>query len=421
MVSLSINAQTVEVPEGTYLLGAIEKLGINIPTLCHHKALTPYGACRLCVVEVQSPGRAPGVQASCSYPALDGLVVTTDSVRVKRARKITAELLLARCPDSEVIQRMAAEQGVTEVRIAKKHEDCILCGLCVRMCEERMGRSAIGFTGRGPRKKLEPPFGVHNDACWTCGACDFICPVGKKVRTLTSAGTLRPIPDSYNMGLNARPAISLLYPQAVPNKPYIDEQYCLHFQQDACGICNEVCGQKAIDYDQEARTVDLNVGAVVLSPGYDLFDPAGKPELGYGRYPNVITALQFERILSPSGPFAGHVQRPSDASRPRRIAFIQCVGSRDHEHDYCSSVCCMYATKEAIIAREHSGGDLAVRYLLHGCPGVQQGVRDLLRVGQAAGDPVHPVPRARDRGGWRVPEPADPVPDGGRPESLGRI
>ncbi|MEK6696459.1 MAG: 2Fe-2S iron-sulfur cluster-binding protein [Candidatus Deferrimicrobiota bacterium] len=110
MIRLSVNNQALEVEEGTRLLAAVQKVGINVPTLCHHKALTPYGACRLCVVEVHAPDRAPVLQAACSYPALDGIGVLTDTDRVRRARKITAELLLARCPDSEVIRSIAAEQ-----------------------------------------------------------------------------------------------------------------------------------------------------------------------------------------------------------------------------------------------------------------------------------------------------------------------
>jgi len=358
MISLTINNQTAEVVEGTTLLSAIQRLGMRVPTLCHHKALTPYGACRLCVVEIHSEGRAPTVQASCSYPALQGINVFTDTERVKRARKIVAELLLARCPDSEVIQRVAAEQGVHETRIAKKHDDCIYCGLCVRMCEERMGRSAIGFTGRGPRKQLEPPFRKYNRVCWACGACDFICPVGKNIRTLSSDTIPVTIPDAFNLDLNSRSAISTYYPQAVPNIPVIDKNFCVHMNYDECGICEQVCQAKAIKYDQLDKDIELDVGAVVLAPGYEIYTPTPAESLGYGRYPNVVSALQFERILAPTGPSGGHVERPSDQAKPKRIAFIQCVGSRDHERDYCSAVCCMYATKEAIIAKEHAGAEL---------------------------------------------------------------
>jgi len=125
-----------------------------------------------------------------------------------------------------------------------------------------------------------------------------------------------------------------------------------------CHLCETACQAHAIDYTQREQKLDLNVGAVVLAPGYEIFDARLKKDLGYGRFPNVLTALEFERILSASGPYSGHVVRPFDRQQPKRIAFLQCVGSRDSENDYCSSVCCMYATKEAIIAKEHLGEGL---------------------------------------------------------------
>ncbi|HLF26912.1 MAG TPA: FAD-dependent oxidoreductase [Anaerolineae bacterium] len=126
-----------------------------------------------------------------------------------------------------------------------------------------------------------------------------------------------------------------------------------------CGICSEclscvfACGVNAIDHDAVAHDETLRVGAVVLAPGYQAYHAELSEEYGFGRYPNVVTALQFERLLSASGPTSGHVRRPSDQQEPRRIAFLQCIGSRDQQHDYCSAVCCMYATKEAVIAKEH--------------------------------------------------------------------
>jgi len=122
-----------------------------------------------------------------------------------------------------------------------------------------------------------------------------------------------------------------------------------------CHLCETACEAHAIDYLQKDQKIELKVGAVVLAPGYELFDARLKKDLGYGRFPNVVTSIEFERIMCASGPFSGHVVRPFDHKEPRRIAFIQCVGSRDSDHDYCSSVCCMYATKEAIIAKEHLG------------------------------------------------------------------
>ncbi len=144
-----------------------------------------------------------------------------------------------------------------------------------------------------------------------------------------------------------------------PEEAIAEAKRCL-----ACGICSDchlcetACQAHALDYLQREETVKLNVGAIVLAPGYELFDARLKRDLGYGRFPNVITSLEFERILSASGPYSGHVLRPDDRTEPKRIAFLQCVGSRDAEHDYCSSVCCMYATKEAIIAKEHLGENL---------------------------------------------------------------
>jgi heterodisulfide reductase subunit A-like polyferredoxin len=125
-----------------------------------------------------------------------------------------------------------------------------------------------------------------------------------------------------------------------------------------CHLCETACQAHAIDYTQKDQKIDLNVGAIVLAPGYETYDAHLRKDLGYGRFPNVLTSLEFERIMSASGPYSGHIVRPHDHEEPKRIAFLQCVGSRDFERDYCSSVCCMYATKEAIIAKEHLGEGL---------------------------------------------------------------
>ncbi|MHA1233970.1 MAG: hydrogenase iron-sulfur subunit, partial [Promethearchaeota archaeon] len=139
-------------------------------------------------------------------------------------------------------------------------------------------------------------------------------------------------------------------PQAVPLVFSIDQDLCI-----GCGFCEGVCKAKAIDYTLEDKTTTLNVGAIVLAPGFDEYDPAPTQHYGYGKYPNVVTSIQFERILSASGPHSGLILRPSDGIIPKKIAFLQCVGSRDKKHggEYCSSVCCMYSAKEAVIAKEH--------------------------------------------------------------------
>jgi heterodisulfide reductase subunit A len=352
MISLTIDDQQIQVEPGTSVLQACQQLGIDIPTLCYHRALPAYGACRLCLVEVEENGRSK-LQASCLYPAREGLIVRTGTDLVVRTRRIMAELLLARCPSSEKVKAVAAQLGVTQSRFPPKNEDCILCGLCVRVCAEVMKRGAIDFVGRGDRRKVRPAYDKHSPICIACGACQFICPTGAASLAKASQHEARPIWSEFDAGLRARPCIYIPFPQAVPNTPVIDRENCVHFLTGACKVCQSFCPAGAIDYGQEDQTVELSVGSVILAPGYELFDARRKLELGYGLYPNVITSLQFERILSASGPSKGELRRPSDGAHPRHVAFLQCVGSRDREHDYCSSICCMYATKEAIIAREH--------------------------------------------------------------------
>ena len=357
MIELTINDKKYEFDEGKTLLECLQSAGIKVPTLCYHKALIPYGACRLCLVEVIQRGRTT-IQTSCTYPANNKLEVKTDSERVMKSRKIVMELLLARCPDSKVIQNIAEEYGVKETRFTKRNDDCFLCGLCTRMCNERMGIAAISFINRGPHRKVCPPFDATSDVCQTCGACAFICPTERIKLEKVSKNKEVPILNEFDMGLIDRAAVYIPYPQAVPHKAAVDERYCVRLLKDECGVCKEFCEAGAIDYEQTEKKIEVDVGAVILSPGYDLFDAKIKEGLGYGTFPNVVTSLEFERILSASGPYAGKVLRPYDKTEPKKIAFIQCVGSRDSERDYCSSVCCMYATKEAIIAKEHISGDL---------------------------------------------------------------
>ena len=352
MITLTIDDKKVEVEEGTTVLQAADKLGIHIPTLCYHKSLAPYGACRLCLVEITGP-RGPMIQASCVYPAQEGLVVRTDTERVLRDRRIMLELLLARCPDVPRIQEMAKEMGIEESRFPKKNDDCILCGLCTRVCEERMGVAAINFVGRGSSRKVAPPYDKHSPICITCGACKVVCPTDAVDLSEVTLNKPRPIMSEYDMGLAPRSSIYIPFPQAIPKVAVIDRNTCMHFLKDVCKSCENFCQANAIDYEQEDEIEQVDVGAVVLSPGFEQFDPDLRKELGYGRYPNVLSSLQFERLLSASGPYLGEILRSSDRKHPKKIAWIQCVGSRDVERNYCSSVCCMYATKEAIIAKEH--------------------------------------------------------------------
>ncbi len=176
MINLKINGIDVSVDRGTTLLEAAQFLGLPIPTLCHMEGLSPYGACRLCVVEVGDPPDSRLV-TSCTYPAEEGLKVRTASARVLRARKMIVELLLASCPQSKTIQDIAAALEVRQQRFRQENEDCILCGRCVRMCAEQMVAGAIGFTGRGQDRSIGTPFDSNSEVCRLCGACMYVCPV----------------------------------------------------------------------------------------------------------------------------------------------------------------------------------------------------------------------------------------------------
>jgi bidirectional [NiFe] hydrogenase diaphorase subunit len=175
MITVIINGIDLQVEEGTTLLEAAQFLGFPIPTLCHMEGLTPYGACRLCVVEI---GEAPNSKlvSSCTYPAQEGLKVRTASSRVIRARKMILELMLASTPQSKVIQDLASKFEVRQQRFRQEYEDCILCGLCVRMCEQQMMAKAIGFRGRGEHRSIGTPFDIKSEECRLCGGCIYVCP-----------------------------------------------------------------------------------------------------------------------------------------------------------------------------------------------------------------------------------------------------
>jgi heterodisulfide reductase subunit A len=195
---------------------------------------------------------------------------------------------------------------------------------------------------------LKRPRYVREDLCTGCSTCVEYCPVG--------------IPDPFNQELGDNKAIHIYFSQAVPLVPYIDER-CLFLRDQKCTICAGACQNGAIDLHQKPRREKVKVGAMVLAPGYGAFDPGRRGDYGYGRMANVVTSLDFERLLCATGPHEGEILRPSDHQHPHRIAWIHCVGSRQIQeggHSYCSSVCCTYIQKQVILAKDHDAGTEAV-------------------------------------------------------------
>lgn len=191
-----------------------------------------------------------------------------------------------------------------------------------------------GYAGDFRVQIRHRPTYVNATNCINCGLCDAVCPVV--------------LPSPFQLGLSVRKAIYKMAPRALPDAYVVDKvPRC-----DTCRRCEEICPTGAVDLDEEAEERSLRVSAIILSMGYDLADPNEYAELGYGRFQNVIHSMEYERLASRSGPTEGIVMRPSDGALPKRIAWLQCIGSRDEKYPYCSSICCMYATKEAMLAKQ---------------------------------------------------------------------
>jgi len=189
---------------------------------------------------------------------------------------------------------------------------------------------------------IKKPRYVKEDKCTGCTTCVEHCPVN--------------VPDPFNQDLSNNKAIHIYFSQAVPLITYVDPEACLYFKDEKCNICVGVCKNEAIDLNQREEKVEIEVGAIILSPGYEIYDPKVRGDYGYGKFENVVTSLDFERLLCSTGPYEGEILRPSDLKHPHNIAWIQCVGSRqilEGGNSYCSGVCCSYTQKQVILTKDH--------------------------------------------------------------------
>ena len=357
MVTLTIDDQEIQVEEEKTVLEAARQLDIDIPTLCYYEGIAPYTACRVCVVEVTDRGGRK-LTASCGYPVEEGMVVRTDTPDVLEARRVIVELLLARCPEVPKIQELADQLGVVKPRFGpdKDKEKCILCGLCVRVCDEIVGLSAINFLNRGPDRVVTTPFDMPSEDCIACGACAEVCPTG--AIELVAEDT---VPIELDLG--PPKAIHVPFAQAVPNAPFIDPESCIHEKTGNCKFCDQFCEPGAINHDMEEEYEEVEVGSIILATGFEPFDSSGLVQYGYGRLPNVISGLDFERMSNAGGPTSGRILL-HDGRSPTSVGILHCIGSRDENaNEYCSRVCCMYAMKFAHLVREKTHAQVHEFYI----------------------------------------------------------
>jgi heterodisulfide reductase subunit A len=362
MVTLKIDGKEVQVPEETPILKAAEKAGVWIPTLCHSDLFEPYGVCRLCVVEAVR-GKRSRVVTSCNYPVREGITVLTNSPKIQAIRKTIMELMVSRWPNVKVVRELAQQIGIEKPRFVSLERDeaensCILCGKCVNVCRDVVQANVIAFANRGIKREVVLPFGLQSEACIVCGACAHVCPTGHIKMVLEDYRGKKP---EFTLGPKTPIYVPTL--QAVPRVPVIDAESCIQFQTGGCEVCAKVCEPNAVNFEMQDEIVEIDVGQVLVTTGFDLFDASAMAQYGYGRLDNVHSSLEFEAILNSTGPTGGNIVM-KNGKEPRAVGIIHCIGSRDtNHHAYCSRVCCMYALKFAHLVHDRTSAAIYQFYI----------------------------------------------------------
>lgn len=359
MITVTIDDKSIQVEEETTILNAAKELGIKIPTLCYNELLEPYAVCRICTVEVVR-GKRRRLVTACNYPLREPVAVYTSNERILSLRRMNLELLMAQAPKAEIIRELAAELGVTRTRfpIEKPDNKCILCGLCIQACEKIVGVSTLGFASRGAQREILTPFEEYSETCILCGACAHFCPTGHIKMTEIDGKILH-----SELILGPNKAISIPFRQAIPNAPRIHADQCIHMKTGGCMICSKVCPKDCIDYEDQDELEEIDISAVIVATGFQDFDPTPLKQFGYGKYANVLSAMEFEQMNNAASPTNGRIVM-ENGEEPRSVAILHCIGSRDDNYNkYCSRVCCMYALKFAHLVKEKTNADVYQLYI----------------------------------------------------------
>ncbi len=331
--------------------GDVLGLGLVTHALAHGRKAAETIHAQLSGHTVDQPGQHPVITADEMDMAVFEPAPRLESIQLSVEERFVD-------PWQEIRKTFDTEMAINEARRCMGCGSCLDCHLCERVCSNLVGVKALTVTSQTENGVTVPIHRITED-CILCGACAHICPKGiMQIRDRYGRQV-----DHAHLNLGPNSAISLPFRQAVPNVPYINTEKCIHFKTDNCGTCQTVCPKECIDYNDTEEYREIEAGTIVMATGFDSFNPAHLKQYGYGVYPNVVTAEDFEALNNAAGPTGGRILL-ENGEEPRSIAILHCVGSRDKDnHPYCSRVCCMYAFKFAHLVKEKTNADVYQLYI----------------------------------------------------------